>query len=628
MIQHSYRRRVFTMPICYGISRCDSDTFHQVPSDSIHGKLLIDHVSVNFLYSAKFPLLLTYGIAMLTSELPRLFDSSPNGILLVDEAGRVTSANRRACELFHLDPELSVETVWFPEFLEPDDAQLIREHLAEMVTISEHTDAESSARMVEVRVRTGRETVLWFEVAMNLDIGEGDSRSNSASIMLILTDITRHKQHVTDLKQQNEKLVRDMAKLSRKRREDARQAQLNYHLAGEQIELARAEKKIADDLAVRWSSLTEHAPQIVMLLNRKGKVLFCNRMSPDEDSREKSPKKSVEDFIPARDPYQTRRVIEEVLREQHNKAYDVEGLDANGNPVWHSISVGPIAAKKGERSESVVLIATDISQRKLAEQSVVKHQEELAHVSRLATMGALTAELAHELNQPLGVIGIFVGGCIIRLERPDWKPEEIIAAQNKIQNAAHRAGQITRRILDFLQRRDSPRMLTDLRWLLNETLPFADLEAQKHQVPLTTDIPYSLPEVKVNRVQIQQILINLISNAVQSVVSAAPDSPEVTVSMQLLEHEGVAVSVTDNGFGFAPDLAEKLFEPLFTTKDKGTGMGLSICRRLVELHGGTISATGAPGAGATFTFIIPLYDPAREAQEMRSNRRPPEPPPQ
>ncbi|MDB5386160.1 MAG: sensor histidine kinase [Planctomycetaceae bacterium] len=562
---------------------------------------------------------------MSSSELLTLFDACPHGVFLVDLEGRVTAANRSARCLFDLDPELSLETVWFTEFLESADAQMVREHLAELALVAESGRPDPKVRMLDVYIQPEKTEGRWFEVTMSLNLGNTHtSRLNCASIIVVLADITRHKTIESDLQRQNEKLVRDLAKLSRKMREETRQAQLNYQVAGEQIQLVRDEKKLSDELGARWRSLTENAPQTVMLADRKGKVLFCNRMSASADSNAKSGKRTVQDFIPAQDSSKVRQIIEDVLRQKQNKAYEVNGIDADGNPVWHSISVGPVVTKPGERAESVVLIATDVTQRKLAEESVAKHQEELAHVSRLASMGALTVELAHELNQPLGVIANYVGGCIVAMERPGWDRNRIAQAQHKILGETKRAREITLRILDFLRRRESPRMLTDMNWLLRDTLPLADLEAQKYQVTLLHDGPPDLPEVKVNRVQIQQILINLISNAVQSVAAAAPAKPHVKITTRRVDVDGIEVSVSDNGNGFDPKSADQLFKPLYTTKEKGTGMGLSICRTLVELHGGRITATATPGSGATFTFTIPKYDSDRDAMRVRAEFGAPE----
>lgn len=562
------------------------------------------------------------GLEMTSSELSPLFEACADGIILVDQTGGIFAANRSARKIFELESESPLENVSFPGFLDQDDAKLVRQQLLELAAVEMPGTRESTSRTLEVYIKSGIMDGSWFEISMSLGpANDRRPKSNTATIVVVLNDISRHKKVESELKQQNEKLVRDMAKLARKMREESRQAQLNYQVAGEQILLAREEKKLADELGARWRSLTENAPQIVMLLDRKGKVLFCNRVSDAADPNPRSNRKTVQDFIPAHDAEMTRKIVDEVFQGRQNKAYEVGGSDANGHPTWHSISVGPIAAKTGDRSESAVLIATDITQRKLAEQSVAKHQEELAHVSRLASMGALTVELAHELNQPLGVIANYVGGCIIGLERPDWGRERVIHAQNKILGETKRAQQITLRILDFLRRRESPRMLTDINWLLLDTIPLADLEAQKYQVTLHHDLHPELPEVKVNRVQIQQILINLISNAVHSVSAASPANPHVTVTTRLLDIDGIEVSVSDNGKGFDSKSAEKLFEPLYTTKEKGTGMGLSICRTLVELHGGRITATANPSAGATFTFTIPRYDPDRETIRMRAELR-------
>jgi PAS domain S-box-containing protein len=552
-------------------------------------------------------------------ELQRIFDACPNGILLTDREGRILAANASSSKFLDIAGDLPQHLVRIEDLFESRNAELILEQVHALLVDEISNSTELTSRNLELCLCADGFEDVWVDVSLCLFVlAEANSPSSMRTVMLVLTDITRFRSKEAELQQRNEKLLRDVSKLTKKMREESRQARLNYEVACEQILLAREEKKLADELGARWRSLTENAPQIVMLLDRKGRVQFCNRMSAEADPQMPDSRTAVRDFIPGHESRLTRRVVDEVLKGKLNKEYEVDGTDAEGQPAWHWISVGPVVTKSGERSDSVVLIATDITQRKLAEESVVKHQEELAHVSRLASMGALTVELAHELNQPLGVIGNYVGGCIIGLGRPDWDRDRIVHAQKKILGETRRAREITLRILDFLRRRESPRMLTDINWLVQDTMPLADLEAQKHQVMLANELQPNLPDVKVNRVQIQQIVINLISNAVHSVVAAAPAKPQVVITTRLLDVGGIEVCITDNGAGFNQKSVDELFVPLYTTKEKGTGMGLSICRTLVELHGGRITATGRPGSGASFSFTVPVYDPKAEELKMQT----------
>lgn len=588
-------------------------------------------------------------------ERPQIFQSNPIGMIVVDERGIILAANTRASRFLNLPSDAFPADHQFAHFLEKSDAGEFYEWFTLLVhrfrrepqatqyasgtgpfrtntqsftslhvpDETHQSTAEPAIESIEVRINTAEKNTIWLEVTperLNPPGNEsmtGDATTGRFQFLLTLTDVTRYRQLAVELKQQNEKLIQDVAKIARKRREDARQSVLNYQVACEQIELARSEKRIADQLAARWKSLTENAPQIVMLVDRSGSVLFCNRQSNRNEITAPSEIQDVSDYLASRDRALSRRMIEDAIHHQENRTYEIECESQQGKLVWYSVSVGPVIPKPGDPSDSVVLIATDITQRKLAERLISQHQEELAHVSRMASMGALTVELAHELNQPLGVIGFYIGGCILEMSHDDWDLERIEIAHQKILAETERASHITDTILDFIRRREAPRLTTEVNWLIKEALTLAELEASKHRIRVDYELANDLPEVKVNRVQIQQIVMNLITNAVHSVSAANRENPKVRIVTRAMHGGGIEVSVTDNGLGFDSEVQARIFQPLFTTKEKGTGMGLSICRTLIELHGGRISASSIPGEGATFSFTLPSGGNTEEIEQVK-----------
>lgn len=229
--------------------------------------------------------------------------------------------------------------------------------------------------------------------------------------------------------------------------------------------------------------------------------------------------------------------------------------------------------------------------------------EELAHLSRLGTLGEMASGLAHELNQPLTSLHNYASAAIELANRTDW--EGVRDCLEAIAGQSLRAGQIVRHMRDFVRRGPSRRAPADLHHLIGEVLSLlqADLRRQHVEIELRQDP--NLPRVVVNSIQIQQVLVNLIRNAIDSLSHQPPNSRRITLWTRLID-QSVAVRITDTGPGIAPSVAVSLFQPFKTTKPDGLGLGLAICRTLIESHGGSIGVASTSPGGATFHFTLPV----------------------
>lgn len=255
----------------------------------------------------------------------------------------------------------------------------------------------------------------------------------------------------------------------------------------------------------------------------------------------------------------------------------------------------------------------DITERKHAEELARQQQEQLQFTSRLVTMGEMASTLAHELNQPLAAIASYNSGSLNLLQHADCKPEDIRPALEKIGIQAQRAGKIIRRVHDFVRKSEPKRAPCRLAEVIEDCLGFAEPEARKRQVTLTAELPPTIPDVPADRLMLEQVLLNLIRNGMEA-MSETPDGLRRLDIGVRAEQQELIVSVADSGSGIAPDIRDKLFTAFFTTKPEGMGVGLSICRSIIEFHRGRLWAEdhfqSISGHGTIFFFTLPLEENA------------------
>jgi PAS domain S-box-containing protein len=275
-----------------------------------------------------------------------------------------------------------------------------------------------------------------------------------------------------------------------------------------------------------------------------------------------------------------------------------------GGTVKHIHTVGhPVLNAAGDLTEFVGS-ATDITERKRAEDALRQAQADLAHVSRVTTMGELTASLAHEVNQPIAAAVTNANTCLRWLSRDQPDVEEARAAAMRIAKDGTRAAEIVSRIRLLFKKGTPQREPVDVNEIIREMIALVRSEAIRYNVLLGAQLATDLPEVMADRVQLQQVLMNLIVNGID-VMKDVDGTRELTIESRRAENEEVVVCVRDTGAGLPPHQTEQIFNPFFTTKPHGTGMGLHISRSIVESHGGRLWAADNSPRGATFLFTLP-----------------------
>jgi len=292
----------------------------------------------------------------------------------------------------------------------------------------------------------------------------------------------------------------------------------------------------------------------------------------------------------------------------------IESASMNGEGVEHEYRllmpdntikyVHVVAHNLSDKAGKIVLGAVmDVTERKRAEEALHEAQANLARVSRVTTMGELTASLAHEIRQPIAAAVTNARTCLRWLGRDQPDVAEAREAASRIVNDVTRAADIIGSISLLFKKGALQRELVDVNELIREMIVLLRSEANRYSISIRTDLAEDLPKVMADRVQLQQVFMNLMLNGIDA-MKATGHAGELTIKSEVGDAQ-LLISVSDTGVGLPPEQADQIFRAFFTTKDNGTGMGLPISRSIIESHGGRLWATGAPGSGATFQFTLP-----------------------
>ena len=281
---------------------------------------------------------------------------------------------------------------------------------------------------------------------------------------------------------------------------------------------------------------------------------------------------------------------------------EVEARRKDGSLFPVFLSVGAV---EGANPPRFVGFVQDISFRRRAEEDTHRLQERLTHVSRLATVGEMSAGIAHELNQPLTAVANYAQACDRLLGLPDPDVEEIREALKQITGQAVRAGDIIRRLRALARNDVMKREPTDINLLVSELTELIQLDAKTHDVQYKLHLANHLPQVEVDRAQVQQVILNLVRNALEAHAETAQTPRQVTVQTQHLADGTVEIAVCDNGPGISQTIKPRLFEPFCTTKAHGTGLGLAISRTIIKSHQGSLDHRPNTPRGACFIVRLP-----------------------
>ncbi len=284
---------------------------------------------------------------------------------------------------------------------------------------------------------------------------------------------------------------------------------------------------------------------------------------------------------------------------------EARAKDGTVFPIY--LAVSEINTEEGTYFAGII---RDLTAEKAAEQALLEQRERLSQVARLSTMGEMTASIAHEINQPLTAISMYAQACVKLLQMDDLNREKLVDALTKLNRQALRAGAVIERIQRFVRHEDGERQLVDMNALVRDLSHLAAGDARLHGIELRFDLAEGLPNVFCDPIQVQQVALNLIRNAIDAMHEIGCRNGHVLqIGTRIVEGaaEGaVEVTVVDCGTGVAEEHMDLVFSAFHTTKQDGMGMGLSICRSIIEDHGGLLDFRNNDTCGCTFFFRLPV----------------------
>jgi PAS domain S-box-containing protein len=419
----------------------------------------------------------------------------------------------------------------------------------------------------------------------------------------ILQDISPRKNAEEALQRTHQRLE----SLVHERTQEVRQT--NEALRQEIARRRRIEEKLRESRR-KYRTLFETAPVGMFVTDGDGDVVEVNRamarMIPKADlisSMRGSKSARITQIHP--DGTEMKRpefADARALREGKTiPEFEVGARNREGQVRWFSVSSAPMPVK----AYGAVVAHREITETKRLEEQERIQRMELARASRVNTMGEMAAAMAHELGQPLSTAMNFLTGCQLRLTAGDYDPSAVSETISQALHYTEQAGDIIKNIRQFVRLHQPNTVLGDVHTIIRDMAKFMELESRQHGATITLALSADIPLLMLDAFEVKQLMVNLIKNGLEAMASVAMTQRILTIGTKLRGRKWVEVTVADRGNGIASHDMANIFKPFFSTKPNGMGLGLVICRSIVESHGGELSVSANVSGGATFTCLLP-----------------------
>ena len=352
----------------------------------------------------------------------------------------------------------------------------------------------------------------------------------------------------------------------------------------------------------------DNAPTPIVTFDFVGRVLSANRACclMLGYSQQQLSAMTFRDFTHLEDIAETEKFFDRARRDLLVTAnYPNRYVDANGAVMHVILHCGVVHGEDGKPTMLVTQIE-DLTERRKAEAERKAHRERLAHIDRRKLMGEMAAGIAHEINQPLTAIANRTSAVRRRIEAGIIDQAKLLQTLTKVNEQAHRAGEVIRRLHAMVKERDTQRELYDINQIVRDSLSLAEADSRIHDIRVDIALSDNLPPVVVDSVQIEQVILNLMRNAIDAMEHTYLAYRVIKVVVEQFDQDHVKVSIVDNGKGITEAVEARLFDAFFSTRDSGMGMGLSISRSIITAHGGRLWFTRNTDRGCSFHFTLPV----------------------
>lgn len=365
------------------------------------------------------------------------------------------------------------------------------------------------------------------------------------------------------------------------------------------------ERKQTEETHRRYAALVESSDDAIVGGDLEGNIISWNAGAERLYGyrAEEAVGRSILFLVPEDRRGELADIFKRITRGERVDHLETVRLRKDGSSVFVSVTVSPIK-DSDRRVVGTSAIVRDITERKRTEENARRHQAEVTHVARLSTVGEMASGIAHELNQPLCAIATYGQACL-RLVRSN--PMDMIELSSAIEDMAAqamRAGEIIRRMRRFVRKQEPREASVDINGLIREVVAFTEAETKGLGVRLSLQLTDRLPLVQADPIQIEQVILNLVRNSLEAMQDIQANRRALVVSSSVPSNKDVEVAIKDTGPYVPPKILDRAFNPFFTTKEHGMGLGLSISRSIIEAHGGWLGAQSTM-EGTTFRFLLP-----------------------
>ncbi len=512
---------------------------------------------------------------------------APVGIFQANAAGELTYINEEFCRLLNGARDELLGNGWWSA-VDPEELPELNRIWTQ--SIEQRTALHCEFQVLLPGVDDEPERI-WLQLQL-------DPAASSGGFVGALTDIDRRKRAEIELQLANRRLEENV----RLRTELLIRASKTLE---EQIFERRRTYEDLEKSEERWRALMDGAPDVIMLIDRQGSIEYINHTAlRPELGVQKVMGRNVLDFVYPEYYDSVKEVVRQVFEEGRSVTNEALGPSDNGSPQWYQSHLAPIYYNNKVIGSTVIV--RDITEERRAHAELRQTQERLAHAGRVSTVGELMAGFAHELGQPLFAISSYIEGCLIRLERESESPPDVLQTMREAIDQSHRAIAVVRRLREYLRRQEVQRETYDLNQVVLDAVELASIGVAKNQSRTELRLHEAPLLAQVDRIQIMQVLVNLILNAAEAMNGFGSPDPTVTIETRPSDGTAIEILVTDAGPGLAEGDSERIFDAFVTSKHDGLGLGLSISRSIITAHGGTITASNSStGIGAVFSILLP-----------------------